>query len=303
MVTKKGRFVVATALALFLIPGISSAGVRITFKLNGGWGYLGLGDVNAGTQAFFDWALATLASEDHTITGGYEALHWGSEFGGDLIFELSPRIGVGIGAGHLRRSNDGSPMMTIDYDSLPFYALSSKTKVSATPLRLGLFLTLPVGRKTNLIANAGVSWYLDVKYDSSWLLTTPGTWIPEKPAQLVTTTAANRKNPLGFQGGLGLEHLLFRKVALFIEAQGRYAKIRHLEGTTISTAYWDYFGGFFPSFSETGTLYYESVPAIPDAPRLIMVQSSPPDGPGGEPRQAAVDFSGVSLQFGVRIRL
>lgn len=295
MVTKKGRFVVATALALCLIPGISSAGVRITFKLNGGWGYLGLGDVNAGTQAFFDWALATLASEDHTITGGYEALHWGSEFGGDLIFELSPRIGVGIGAGHLRRSNYGSPMMTFD----PTYALYSKTKVSATPLRLGLFLTLPVGRKTNLIANAGVSWYLDVKYDSTWVLDQPSAWY-EVPGQEVSTTAANRKNPLGVQGGLGLEHLFFRKVALFIEAQGRFAKIRHLEGTTVSFPFWY---GFFPYFIETGILYYESVPAIPDAPRLIMVQSSPPDGPGGEPRQAAVDFSGVSLQFGVRIRL
>jgi hypothetical protein len=302
VVIKRGRFVIATALALCLIPGISSAGVRITFKLNGGLGYLRLGDVNAGTRAFFDWAQTTLPSWDYTITGGYEALHWGSEFGGDLIFELSPKIGVGIGAGDLQRFKIGSPMMTIDYDSSPFYALYSKTKVSATPLRLGLFLTLPVGRKTNIIANAGVSWYLNVKYDSTWLLDQPSAWY-EVPAQEVSTTAANRKNPLGFQGGLGLEHRFFWKVALFIEAQGRYAKIRHLEGTTVSTAYWDYFGGYFPSFSETGILYYESVPAIPDAPRLIMVQSSPPDGPGGEPRQAAVDFSGVSLQFGIRIRL
>ncbi|HUU52473.1 MAG TPA: hypothetical protein VMW92_05555 [Candidatus Heimdallarchaeota archaeon] len=301
MVIKKGRFVIAMALALCLIPGISSAGVRITLKLNGGLGYLRLGDVNAGTRAFFDWGQINLPSRDYTITGGYEALHWGSEFGGDLIFELSPKIGVGIGAGYLRGSkNPGSPMMTIDYDSSPFYTLYSKTKVSATPLRLGLFLTLPVGRKTNFIANAGVSWYLNVKYDSWWGLGTPGTYIPEEPWQIVSTTAAQRKNPLGFQGGLGLEHLFFWKVALFIEAQGRYARIRHLEGTTVSTAIW---GGFFPSFSEQGRLYYESVPTIPDAPRLIMVQSSPPDGPGGEPRQAAVDFSGVSLQFGIRIRL
>lgn len=299
MVIKKGCFVIATALAFCLIPGISSAGVRITLKLNGGLGYLGLGDVNAGTRAFFDWGQINLPSRDYTITGGYEALHWGSEFGGDLIFELSPKIGVGIGVGYLRRSKSpGSPMMTIDYNSSPFYAFYSKTKVSATPLRLGLFLTLPVGRKTNLIANAGFSWYLNVKYDGWWGLATPGTAIPEEPGQIVSTTAEQRKAPLGFQGGLGVEHLFFWKVALFIEAQGRYARIRHLEGTTVSTAFW---GGFFPSFSENGRLYYESVPTIPGAPRLIMVQSAPPAGPGGQPREAVVDFSGVTLQAGIRI--
>jgi hypothetical protein len=39
---------------------------------------------------------------------------------------------------------------------------------------------------------------------------------------------------------------------------------------------------------------------MPNSPRLIMVQSDPPDGPGGYPRQAVVDFSGVGLRAGVR---
>jgi hypothetical protein len=57
------------------------------------------------------------------------------------------------------------------------------------------------------------------------------------------------------------------------------------------------------TLSETEKLYYESVPMLTGSPRLIMVQSDPPAGPGGVPRQAVVDFSGVSLQLGIRIRL
>ena len=56
-------------------------------------------------------------------------------------------------------------------------------------------------------------------------------------------------------------------------------------------------------FSERGILFYEVVPELANEPRLLMVQSDPPDGPGSEPRQAVIDFSGVSLQFGIRIRL
>jgi len=32
-----------------------------------------------------------------------------------------------------------------------------------------------------------------------------------------------------------------------------------------------------------------------------MVQSAPPAGPGGQPREAVVDFSGISLQAGIKI--
>ena len=100
---------------------------------------------------------------------------------------------------------------------------------------------------------------------------------------------------------MGIEYKLLKRIGVFVEAQGRYARIRGLEGTSRSEA--GEWGGLLPSFSEEGRLYYESVPTLPDAPRLIMVQSDPPPGPDGEPRLAVVDFSGVSLQAGIRIRL
>ena len=55
-----------------------------------------------------------------------------------------------------------------------------------------------------------------------------------------------------------------------------------------------------PFFPEEGELYYEAFPMLSGSPRLIMVQSTPPSGPGGQPREAAVDFSGLSLRAGLR---
>ena len=82
-----------------------------------------------------------------------------------------------------------------------------------------------------------------------------------------------------------------------MEARGRYARFRGLEGTTTSVV-GDY-GELVPEFTENGTLYYDLTPILPGSPRLIMVQSEP----DGELHRAVVDFSGVSLGAGFRIRL
>jgi hypothetical protein len=100
---------------------------------------------------------------------------------------------------------------------------------------------------------------------------------------------------------VGIEYKFDRTTGLFIEAQGRYAKFKGFEGTSTSVPN-EFNGGVLPSFSETGKLYYESVPTIPGSPRWIMVQGAPPNGPDGKPREAVVDFSGVSLLAGIKIR-
>ncbi len=300
---KKILSVLVTAVCLCLIPGPVTAGGKISLRLWGGWAYLAVGDVNAGTQAFFDWGKTYFApSPGGTITGGYESIHWGYEFGGDVIFQLSPKLGVGIGAGYLQMSKDAPypAMMTIMVD--PYYGpeieFTASTKISAIPIRASLFLSLPVSRKLDITAHAGISYYLQAEYHGDWFVAIPNI-IFTGPFSSLTTAAEKKTAAIGLQGGLGVEYRFIRLLSLFLEAQGRYAKFKGFEGTSTSVA-GDY-GGVLPSFSETGKLYYESVPAVPGSPRWIMVQSAPPAGPGGQPREAAVDFSGVSFLVGVRI--
>lgn len=292
--------ITVTTIALSLLPGLVFADVKISLKIQGGWAYISGGDVNHGTQAFFDWGELYFAPPSGGLAeGGYTPLHRGYELGGDLIFELTPTVGIGIGAGYTQTSRAlWDSQIRIIYPSY-YYQITEVTELKAIPMRLCLFLALPISRKLDITANAGFSWYLQARYHADWYVG-PISPIGFDPYQRISTTAEKKTLPLGFQGGVGIEYKLLRKIGLFVEAQGRYARFRGLKGTSISEP--GEYGGVLPSFSEQGKLYYESVPMLPDAPRLIMVQSAPPPGPGGEARLAAVDFSGISLQAGIRVR-
>ncbi len=304
---KKNNVAIGLILLFALITRPALAAGRVSLRLYGGLNYLNADDVNHGTRAFFDWGRTYLAPPPGgTIEGGYEPIHWGYEFGGDIIFELSPRLGIGIGAGYLKNSRNPPtyPGMMLIHDDPQggglikhFYA---GTTLSTIPLRLGLFLTLPLKGNLNFTANAGVSCYLSARYQAFWFVVEDVPGLLEDPSQSFSTSTDIKKAPIGFHGGLGVEYKLLAKAALFLEAQGRYARLHGFEGTSN----WEQgmWGGLFPPLSETGKLYYESVPTVPGSPRWIMVQSAPPAGPEGSPRQAAVDFSGVSIRAGVRIR-
>ena len=176
---------------------------------------------------------------------------------------------------------------------------NTATKLSAIPVRLSVFLQLPLGGKVSFIANAGVAGYLKARYEGIWNVNfvysgKMGFW----PAQTFSTEAQKNGPSLGFHGGLGIDYAFFRKWSFFVEAQGESqnspaSKDRRIAGQSTHR--------YFRPFMKQGKLYYESAPQVPGSPRLIMVQSTPPAGPGGQPREAAVDFSGFSLQAGIRI--
>jgi hypothetical protein len=292
-IKKRGMLIIAIAIVLCLVPNISMADIKLSFKIHGGWSYLQAGDVNPGTQAFLDWG----TSHYEITEGEYKALHYGYEVGGDLIFELGRNFGVGVGAGFMRfskrnQANGWEP----DYG--PEALFTSDSELTAIPTRLFVLFSTPLNRKIDITANAGVSYFINAQYSADWQETYSVAASVEYWMNILTK-AEMKRDPFGFQGGLGIEYRLTPKMAILLEAQGRWAKFRGLEGSSVAVAAE---GGDPPAslFSEEGKLYFESFPLLPDAPRLIMVQSAPPNGPGGQPRQAVVDFSGFSLQAGFR---
>ncbi|MCK7470576.1 MAG: hypothetical protein MZU95_07120 [Desulfomicrobium escambiense] len=156
-----------------------------------------------------------------------------------------------------------------------------------------------MSRKLNFHVDAGASYYLRTRYSDEWHIWESQMATVMEEIQIVTR-AERKPAPLGFQGGIGLEYKLKQDLFLYLDARGRYARFRGWAGTSVINIYEI---GDEATFSERGLLYYEAVPTLPGSPRLIMVQSAPPDGPDGEPRQAVIDFSGISLQVGIRIRL
>ena len=284
--------VMLSAIVMFLMVGTAYADSKLSFRLTGGGTYISGGDVNPGTKAFFDpgtW----LAS-----SGGYRSLHSGYEIGGDIIFAFTPRLGLGIGGGYVQISRYSQMGLSPDSPSFVHGLVSSDTKLSAIPIRAGVFLTLPLRGKFDILADLGLSYYFKSSFgnESMRLFLSDGTMY----SFLVITTRAEKKGfPVGVHAGVCLEYKLGQNYSFFLGAQARYARFRGWTGRSVLLDNSD------PPLSEYegGTLYYEDVPELAGAPRLLMVQESPPPGPEGEPRQAVIDFSGVSLQLGIRIRL
>jgi hypothetical protein len=283
---------IISAIAIILLPGLAFADGIFSLRLQGGWAHSSAGDINPGTQAFFDWRETLWPASEY----GYRAMHNGFELGGDIIFELTPWLGVGIGGGYLKISGY-SRMNLYDPELIgPSAGLEVKPTLSAVPIRAGVHLTIPLNSKFNFLAEIGASYYFIAHYSDEWW---DRVWVFEGQSAYVhiSTRAEKKKAPFGFQGGIGLEYELKHNFFLYLDARGRYARFRGWKGTSVLQSDYE------TPFSEQGILYYESVPMLSGSPRLIMVQSDPPDGPEGEPRQAAIDFSGVSLQVGIRIRL
>ena len=300
---RKGLSVVLAAALSFVISSNAFADAKISLRLQGGWASLSAGDINPATGDLFAWAPANAYIWVGVLDwGGMKALRGGYEFGGDIILEFSPYFGVGIGAGYIQASQASSGTIGYEESLVVTAGVRADSRISAVPVRIGLFVTLPLRGKFRVIANAGVGYYSAAKYKGEWGV---GTTLMDSagPSNLVDTVAEKRSNAFGFHGGLGIEYSLASRVGFFIEARGRYARFRGLEGTSTAIAgHSGLYGQIFPPFSETGKLYYESVPTIIGSPRLLMVQGAPPDGPGGHPREAVVDFSGISIQAGVQFR-
>jgi hypothetical protein len=260
-IKKRGMPIIMTVIVLCLVPNSSQADVKLSFKIHGGWSYLQAGDVNPGTQAFLDWG----TSHYEITEGEYRALHQGYEVGGDLIFELGRNFGVGVGAGFMRfskrnQANGWEP----DYG--PTVLFTSDSELTAIPTRLFVLFSTPLNRKIDIIANAGISYFFNARYYADWqefysVAASVEYWMN------ILIKAEMKRDPFGFQGGMGIEYRLTPSYTLF---------------------------------SEESKLYFETFPLLADAPRLIMVQSAPPLGPEGEAREAVVDFSGFSLQAGFR---
>jgi hypothetical protein len=293
----KTRLIFVTITAFCLLPRPVFAGGKISLRLQGGWTSISAGDVNPGTQNWLYYNKAAWPAWN----GGFQSVHNGYEIGGDLIFELTPRLGVGVGGGYMQISRASSMGFFFIEPSLPMGYAVAEPRLSAVPIRMGVYLTLPLCRKLNFLADGGLSCYFRARY-SDELRASTWTGAILTSYKIITTRAENKKPPFGLQGGLGLEYEMLHDIFLFLNARGRYARFDGWKGTS-ELEIWQIGDEDATTYSEQGFLYYEYVPALPNPPRLITVQRSPSLTSGLQPRKAVIDFSGVSLQFGIRIRL
>lgn len=262
---------------------------KLSLRLYGGYSHVLAGDINDGSAFYFDLIEAYAAEGFGEYTGGFKPLHGGYNFGADLIYQISPALGIGLGVGYMRSSSDSLATWSGEGDTVD---ITGGGMLTAMPIRLGLFLTVPMGPKFDLTANAGAAYYLGLKLEAS-----QGLEFDVDDWMMMTLEGSERSGlDIGFHGSLGFEYKLSPKLGFFVEAVGRYAKFKNFEmvlGTMESS-------GGAPDTTE-GRLYLvdESFGDYDITGFTIVEEGDIPDPDYREPK---IDLSGFSLQAGFRIR-
>lgn len=126
--------------------------IRVSLRLYGGATYLTGGDINEGVRGQNE-LLTTILNNEFVVDvqGEVEPVHWGVEYGGDVIIHLTPRLGIGVGVSRLEATQTSEIVAPDRRFSFLEFQIPNRVEVRAVPIRLGVFYTLPASRRLNVV--------------------------------------------------------------------------------------------------------------------------------------------------------
>lgn len=265
-------------------------GLKITLKIDGGWNTFSGGDVKKGIMGMYDNGVDHITSSGVTIAeNARDAGRGGLEVGGDLIYCLTPRLGIGVGIAGVSAWKESHLLYALAPMSTGTFQISPRVKVSA--FRAGVFYSFPFAGFLAVSIRGGPAYY-SAKYN---FVMSGNTGFLRDGLIYASYSEEARAKKWGFEGGLGFEFSPNPFVAIFVEVQGRNAKIDGLEGDEPSAFYQ---AGQYRQSTGSGPVYLVETTANP---QLDIIPSGEPV-PGGA-RRATLDFSGVTYLAGLKFRL
>ena len=258
-------------------------GIGLSVKLSGGLNYFFGGDITKGTEGLYDSNADFLSSAGYSLESKTESFHNAVDISGDIIFNFTPQIGIGLGAGYISASETNT-LTVSGAGLLGLEQLRSTPKITAVPIRLGLYFSLPIHRLFAVSFNCGAALYL-TKYS----LTLDKDW-----TNLNSIYHKTSAKGLGFHGGISFEINLTHRAVFFIEGRGRYAKVSNFKGKETDRVFagWKYVDSV-----EEGVLYYLE---DDNYPYLTILEEEP----SGYKiiRKGVFDLSGFSFRSGIRFK-
>lgn len=269
-------------------------GLKITLQLKGGWNVFSGGDIENGIGGMYDNAVHMISVTGVPITQNQkESNHAGLEASGDLIYCITPRFGIGIGASRIKAGKES--VLIYEVMSPQYESLRTRPEIKVTALRLGLFYAFPFADWLAISVHGGPALY-SAKYIYNMAITSGSysldvVWRGYLPTGLYQEARAKQ---VGLEGGVGFEFNVNPFVALFVEALGRYARIGGFEGEKKTSTYIN----FRPQvLTQAGSLYFMPSDKYP------LLNIIPPEGSVAETaRKATLDFSGFSFSAGLKLR-
>jgi hypothetical protein len=267
-------------LSLCVFLAATAYGAKLSLKFNGGGTYLMGGDYNKSMDGWRDYEKSVLGPTE-TLVDNLNKLGLGFQFGGELMYELSPSLAAGIEAGYLSASVES--WFSRDWHN---YKLTLILTLSAIPITLNIHYFMPFGSNLKLHAVAGAGACLsslNYKYDIQDSFSPyNGTWKPET------------KIVFGAKAGVGIELALSGNIALTFDVIGRYAEVKGFRGA---------YSGDYNGVQKSGTVtlfYYDFLGTYP----LVGLWETPPSGAAYQNvREAKFSLSGVLALIGLRVNL
>jgi len=259
--------------------------IGFALRLYGGMNYLQGGQLNDGIAGFVQRYEHSAESAGNPYETVSDPLHFCSEAGADLMIHLGQRFGLSLGAAWLRGKQQSGVDITWP---LYVFTVDFNREVEAIPVTLGFFYHLPLGKRFNLAFEAGGGYTFARLYTEQL-----GTALLEFANQY----SEGRSGDLNLYARLGLEAKVSRRVFVFIETLGRYAKIAGFEGSAEMAVSGE------PAFTFDGAFYFFDFNHEGRVYHILDFGESAWDNPEvSNARLAEIDFSGVSVRGGLRIR-
>jgi hypothetical protein len=275
-------------LTIILLVAFSAGfGQKVTLRLGAGWETVTGGDLATGIQGQSDYLAAT-----YTSVGSYKVPHGGWIADGEFVIHLSPRFGIGVGAGYLRHVQESRVTYTV---STIATAEKIMADIRVIPITLNLHYQVPVSSRLRIDMSAGAGYYL-----TTW------NWAYRMDLSLSGYTGYDQytfksnKGAIGFQGGLNLEYDLAANFAFVLGVTGRFASIDKFLGS-----WTDKGGGDFWEFDDAGNdhfaWYYDWLVGGRTFGQLAFQPSQPAGSTTSNARYAKVDLTGFAATAGFKI--
>ncbi len=259
-------------------------GFGLSIKIMGGWNYFSGGEIRTGIEGLFDQRAADVSSRGYTTASRtISRCNSGPGLAAEAVYHLHPRIGLGI---RLSASHPAHPSKLLFYQVQAFpYSLWSDVGLKIVSVMVGVHYFIPIHRRVRFYLSGGPELHF-VSYQYSLNFTTPS--LHEEINQKAESKG------IGGRGSAGLEVFLNPRVALFLEAHGRLAKISRFKGK--EALYYE--ENYQVSTSEQeGFLYYSRAGKYPG---LSIFSDDHPSAQKGN--KAVFNFSGFGLNLGMNFK-
>lgn len=317
--SQKQRIILHLIIALTIfLSGIAQAeekfnlNSRLSLKISGGLNHMNIGDINTFVESKYEFAkaFAEYCNNPHTgwefsVIGEIEKLKWGHDFEQELCLTITPKFEVGIGVGYIHGRNKSyfisRQVSTMKISGLHTDASSIEPRVTAIPVKLGIYYRFPFIFKTKLFTNVGIGYYF-AKSSLNWKMEEYDEDIYYHSSSFSSGECKVSSNGFGFHGGIGIEYSLTKNLSLIIEGQGRYVRIKNLKGENLGVG-----DSKFSPEGVSGTLYSYKSGTFGNFFFNFILSEEKPDNAywrnWRDIRETILDLSGFSLRVGIRIKL